>query len=210
MNQIHKCHRFLAEFTSIRVFFLTSVWTPSRSSASWTRRGKVHMGTKFGIKNKLSFHYNRETTNNYQLSNPACYKCGRSSHLFNIRSLHCCYYVGWFVTVIGTSPAIWSEGTHTCVTGHDFFFPPNVLFLYKIEINHKSLFILSEKILIFQVKVFFPKWICGVGCFVCESDYALYIYSRYKDVVVLLCDKKTASLKFMDLKCILHLKQQVH
>ena len=67
------------------------------------------------------------------------------------------------VTVIGTSIAIWSEGTHTCVAGHDFI-PPNVLFLYKIEINHKSLFILSEKMLIFQVKVFFSKmntYVCG-------------------------------------------------
>lgn len=40
------------------------------------------------------------------------------------------------MTVVGTSIAIWLEGTHTCVAGHDFI-PPNVLFLYKIEINHK-------------------------------------------------------------------------
>ena len=45
----------------------------------------------------------------------------------------CYYYVGWFVTVIiGTSTAIWSEGTHTFVWQDMIFFsPPNVLFLYK-------------------------------------------------------------------------------
>lgn len=36
------------------------------------------------------------------------------------------------------------------------FFPLNVLFLYKIEINHKSLFILKENIDI-SVKFFFSK-----------------------------------------------------
>lgn len=41
------------------------------------------------------------------------------------------------------------------MTGRDYYFFLYVLFLYKIEINRKSLFILSEKILIFQVKVFF-------------------------------------------------------
>lgn len=43
-----------------------------------------------------------------------------------------------------------------------FSFPPNVLFLYKIEINLKSLFILCEKILVFQVKCvpFFKLTMC--------------------------------------------------
>lgn len=43
------------------------------------------------------------------------------------------------------------------MTGRDYYFFLYVLFLYKIEINRKSLFILSEKILIFQVKVFFSQ-----------------------------------------------------
>lgn len=80
---------------------------------------------------------------------------GTSGILFNIRSLHCYYYVGCFVTVMDTSTAIWSEGTHTCVAGHDFFLL-NVLFLYKIEANHKSLFILWENIDI-SSKSFFSK-----------------------------------------------------
>lgn len=48
------------------------------------------------------------------LSNCECFKCGTSSLLFNIRSWHCRYCVGCFVTVVDTLTAIWSEGTHTC------------------------------------------------------------------------------------------------
>lgn len=111
----------------------------------------------------------------FWLSNCECSKCGASSFLFNIRSWRCCYCVGCFVTVVDTLTAIWSEGTHTCDRTWLIFFFLYVLFLYKIEINRKSLFILSEKkILIFQVKVFFPPQIEHMALLIFCSNLSIF------------------------------------
>lgn len=64
-----------------------------------------------------------------------------------------------FLTVIGISAAIWSEGTHTCVTTRDFiiFFLIVYYFCTKLKsmLNHYLYFM--KKIFIFQVKCFFSK-----------------------------------------------------
>lgn len=62
------------------------------------------------------------------------------------------------MTVMDTSTAIWSEGTHTCVTGHDFF-PPSFLMYYfciklKSIINHYLYF---EKNIDISSKSFFKN-----------------------------------------------------
>lgn len=130
-----------------------------------------------------------------------------------------------FLTVIGISAAIWSEGTHhTCVTGHDLFFLLMYYFCIKLKsiINHYLYFL--WKIFVFQVKcVFFPKLIHVCGYFTWDlkavedasskkEKVVSRVFSVYnlKDVMVLQRDKKTAALKFIDLKCTFLFKQQVH